>query len=56
MNSTAGLIVLLIIILFFLFCREIICWYFKINQIVDLMHEISEKLDFRPPPSDLIQK
>jgi hypothetical protein len=56
MYSTTSLIALIVVILFFLFCREIICWYFKINQIVDLMHEISDKLDFQSPPTVRIPK
>lgn len=40
------IIALIILILFFLLGRELICWYFKINQRVDLLQEISEKLDY----------
>jgi TM2 domain-containing membrane protein YozV len=50
-NSTTFLIAAAIIVLFFLFCREVVCWYFKINQIVDLMAEISDKLEPRHQPA-----
>lgn len=40
-----ALFALLIIILFFLLGRELICWYFKINQRVDLLRDILDKLD-----------
>lgn len=51
-DLTSLLIAAAIIILSILFGREIICWYFKINQIIDLMIEISDKLEPRlqPPP------
>lgn len=38
------LISLGIIFLFFLLGRELICWYFKINQITSLLTEINESL------------
>jgi len=49
-DTTTLLIISALVILIFLFCREIVCWYFKINQIIDLMIEISEKLEPRPQP------
>ena len=35
---------LLVSLAIFLFCREIICWYFKQNAQVKLMHDILEQL------------
>ena len=51
-DLTTLLLAAALIILSFLFGREVICWYFKINQIIDLMLEISEKLEPRQPPVD----
>jgi len=49
-DLTTLLLAAALIILSFLFGREVICWYFKINLIIDLMIEISEKLEPRPQP------
>ena len=42
-DPTAGtflvLIYLAVTILIFLVCREIVCWYFKFNKIVELTYE-----------------
>ena len=38
------LAVLAVVILLFLICRELVCWYFKINQRVKLLTEISDYL------------
>lgn len=55
--STAGILVSLLIflavgIVIFLICREIVCWYWKINRMVDnqeeiirLLEEISRKIN-----------
>jgi TM2 domain-containing membrane protein YozV len=50
-DLTTLLLAAVIIILVFLFGREIVCWYFKINQIIDLMIEISDKLEPRSQPA-----
>ena len=39
-----ALIALFVIILIFLICREILCWYWKINEQRDLLFSINEKL------------
>jgi hypothetical protein len=33
-----------IALIIFLFCREIVCWYFKINKTVELLEEIRDPL------------
>lgn len=33
------IIILIVLIIIFLICRELICWYYKINRIVELMEE-----------------
>lgn len=38
------LMALIIFILFLLICREIVCWYFKINKTVLLLEEIRDSL------------
>lgn len=49
-NSFAGnlvgtlVIFLIICFIIFLICREIVCWYFKINQMVGLLKEIRDLL------------
>jgi len=40
-SAIAGLVALVII---FLICRELICWYWKINEAVDLLREIHKEL------------
>lgn len=37
-------ILLFILLVIFLFCREIICWYFKLNKSVELMEQILVEL------------
>lgn len=36
------LIYILIFLLVLIVCREVICWFFKINEIVKLLKKISE--------------
>lgn len=45
MNFLVWIFILLIIVLVFLICREIVCWYWKINQSIELQKKILEKLD-----------
>ncbi len=45
MNFLTWIFILLIIVLVFLICREIVCWYWKINQSIELQKKILEKLD-----------
>jgi hypothetical protein len=42
--AASTLVLLVVIIVVFLICREIVCWYWKITQMVDLLREISAKL------------
>jgi len=39
MNFTVIIIAAIIVIIIFLICRELVCWYWKINKIVELMNE-----------------
>jgi len=38
------IIVLVVMLLFFLLGRELICWYFKMNKVVELLDSINEQL------------
>ena len=44
--SEAGGVVMIICIslLVFLVCREIVCWYFKMNEVTKLLKEIRDSL------------
>lgn len=39
-----GLGVLIVAVLVFILCREIWCWYWKINEVVGLLQGIHEEL------------
>jgi len=39
------LITIAILMVIFLICRELMCWYWKINEMVSLLKSIDEKLD-----------
>ena len=43
-DATSLLIGLAIVILIFLVIREILCWYWKINNIVDLLEDIKYEI------------
>jgi len=45
-NMSLGIVlfVILILIVVFLVCREIVCWYWKINEMITLMREQNELL------------
>lgn len=43
--SNPSIIVLLLLILIFLLGRELICWYWKINKIVDVLEKILKRLE-----------
>ncbi len=43
-----ALVVLAILILVFLICRELICWYWKINEMVSLLTDIRDLLRSLP--------
>lgn len=40
----SSIIVLLVLIIFFLIGRELVCWYFKLNKISSLLEEIRDEL------------
>jgi hypothetical protein len=40
----SSIVVLLVLILFFLIGRELVCWYFKINKITSLLEDIRDEL------------
>lgn len=43
-DSFVGVVVVLCIsILIFLICREIFCWYWKVNRIVELLEQIARQ-------------
>lgn len=49
MSDTTTLITILAITLIvFIVCRELTCWYFKINKTVELLEEIRDSLKDRP--------
>ncbi len=56
MENTATIItVLCISILVFIICRELVCWYWKLNRIVELLEQIAsqkggEKIVIAPQP------
>jgi hypothetical protein len=45
-NSSGSLLLIYVIvsIVAFLVCREIVCWYFKLTRIVDLLESIDQRL------------
>ncbi|MCD8406289.1 hypothetical protein LNI88_11570 [Tenacibaculum dicentrarchi] len=43
-ETTAVVIIAVISILIFLLCREIVCWYFKINKRIEILEEQNELL------------
>jgi hypothetical protein len=40
----SAIFVLLVLVVFFLIGRELVCWYFKINKISGLLEEIRDEL------------
>lgn len=48
-NITSGLLIaLVVLVVIFLICRELFCWYWKINQRVALLTEIRDLLAGKP--------
>ena len=43
-NAIGPIAVIVVMLLFFLLGRELICWYFKINKRVYLLEEILDEL------------
>ncbi len=45
MNGAGGFVMIICIsLLVFLVCREIVCWYFKMNEVTKLLKEIRDSL------------
>lgn len=44
-NPNTILIIILVAIVIFFLLREVICWYYKINDMVELLKSIDRKLD-----------
>ncbi len=40
----SAIFVLLVLVVFFLIGRELVCWYFKINKISGILEEIRDEL------------
>ena len=49
-------LILIISILIFIACREIICWYWKINATVKNLSEINEKLSIIITKMDKVEE
>ncbi|HVN90370.1 MAG TPA: hypothetical protein VMT61_11200 [Candidatus Binataceae bacterium] len=41
---SSGIIGLLVVIVIFLLIREVVCWYWKINRMVELLESIDNRL------------
>jgi len=52
LENLIGILVVCFII--FMICREIVCWYWKLNRIVSLLESINKKLGGEPAVSDKI--
>jgi hypothetical protein len=50
--GVGGFIALVVLVAIFLICREIFCWYWKINLRVALLTEIRDSLKGQSPTSD----
>ncbi len=44
MAMDSAIVVLLVLVIFFLIGRELVCWYFKLNKIAYLLEEIRDQL------------
>jgi hypothetical protein len=44
-NPNSVIIVILVAVAIFFLVREVICWYYKINDMVELLKSIDKKLD-----------
>lgn len=52
MNEAVGFVILICISLgAFFVCREIVCWYFKMNEVTALLKEIRDFLKRNAPVS-----
>ncbi len=49
-NPLNWLIAFVIFILFVLIVREILCWYWKINKIINLLEDIKENTSHKAQP------
>ena len=48
-GSSELIITLLVFVLVFLICRELVCWYWKINKNIALLTEIRDLLKAQAP-------
>jgi ABC-type uncharacterized transport system permease subunit len=55
-SATDLLIYLVIFLLILLICREISCWYFKINKTIAVLEEIRDLLKYPPQVSRVESK
>ena len=39
-----AILAFVVVIIVFLICRELVCWYWKINRIVELLEGLNRKL------------
>lgn len=46
-----ALLTLLVLLLVFLVCRELVCWYWKVNEGLVLLKRIADRLDPPKPPA-----
>ncbi len=44
MHPLASLIGVLIFIGIFLLCREVMCWYWKVNEAIEILKEIRDNI------------
>lgn len=49
-------LLLFISIVISLICREIVCWYFKLNEVVSLLKEIRDSLNKNRRPTPYTEK
>jgi len=43
-SSALGWVYIIGAVLVFLVCREIVCWYFKLNEIASLLRQVRDRL------------
>lgn len=48
MDQTSAVLWLLVIVAVFLMCREVVCWYWKVNEVVAILRDIRKALGADP--------
>lgn len=48
-----ALVILGVLLVIFLVCRELVCWYWKINRTVELLEQIHQELKLLNTKKDL---